>query len=84
MVVASETVVAQGANGPQTCLLVKFRDSTDWQIFYDTIRGFEYESGHEYELIVSIREITDPPQDASSREYTLKSVLSKEKKDSDI
>lgn len=84
MVVASETVVAQGANGPQTCLWVKFRGSTDWQIFYGTIRGFEYESGYEYELVVSIREITNPPQDASSREYTLKSVLSKEKKDSDI
>jgi hypothetical protein len=46
IVVASETVVAQGANGPQTCLWVKFRGTTSLKLpteasyFYTLINRF--------------------------------------------
>ena len=76
-VVASKTITATGANGPETCYWIKVDNNPVWQISHSQIDGFNYESGYEYELLVNAQEILDPPQDASSCEYTLLSVVSK-------
>lgn len=44
-------------------------------IFRNEIRGFTFEEGHEYTLLVSVRHIEHPPADGSSVEYTLVRVL---------
>jgi heat shock protein HslJ len=72
--VGPETADCEGV-GPQTCLQVKFAADQDWQLFYDTIVGFEYEPGFEYELLVSKTNIANPPADASSIRYELVEVV---------
>lgn len=63
--------------GPQKCMLVKESQEEEWSYFYDKIKGFEYEPGFTYELIVSETEIENPAADASSIQYVLKEVISK-------
>ncbi|MDY8135286.1 DUF4377 domain-containing protein [Aquimarina sp. 2201CG5-10] len=76
--VASYTQECEGAS-PQTCLLIKENMDQEWQLFYDTIEGFTYETGYEYQLEVTITPVKNPAADASSLQYTLIKVLSKEK-----
>lgn len=68
---------------PQKCFLIKENEAQDWQYFYDTIDGFEYEEGFEYTITVSKREIENPPQDASSIVTTFVEIISKIKKESE-
>jgi len=82
-VVASKRVVATGV-AEQLCYWIKKDDSAMWELQYDGIAGFEYEEGYEWTIEVVATEVLDPPQDASSVDYTLKSVISKVKKDSDV
>ena len=56
--------------------------------FYDFIKGFLYEEGYEYVLIVTEKQIYDLDDlrnlaDASAFEYTLKKVVSKTQKNND-
>ncbi|MDJ0752827.1 MAG: META and DUF4377 domain-containing protein [Ardenticatenaceae bacterium] len=74
--VGAEQVDCVG-EGPQTCLLIKEDPAADWTYFYDTIEGFEWEAGYEYELKVSVSEVEDPPADGSSLRYELIEVVSK-------
>ena len=83
-IVASKTITAIGANGPETCYWIKVDNNPVWQISHSQIGGFNYECGYEYELLVKAQEKPDPPQDASSCEYTLLSIVSKELKESDV
>lgn len=67
-----------------TCLLVQEGDkigTAEWEFFYyhDSIRGFDYEPGYIYDLIVKRKEIANPPQDGSAFEYELIKIVSKEK-----
>lgn len=57
--------------------------SNDWQNHYSGITDFDYEWGHVYDLRVKIRTIDNPPQDASSIEYVLEEIISKQKVASD-
>lgn len=68
---------------PQLCFLIKEESTQNWEYFYDSIIGFTYEEGFEYEVLVSEREIENPPQDASSIETTLIKVISKIEKTSE-
>ena len=66
------------------CLLVQEGDKiggTDWEYFYyhDSIIGFDYEPGYIYMLRLKRKKIANPPQDGSSYEYELISIVSKEK-----
>ena len=63
---------------PQKCIMI--RDSTDseWMYFYNTIEGFEFEEGYEYELLVKITDIDNPPTDSSSLRYELIDMVSKQ------
>ena len=76
MFVGSETARCVGV-APTTCLLVKFYKEAEWELFYDNIDGFEYESGFEYELLVTKTDIENPPADTSSIQYALVEVVSK-------
>lgn len=68
--------------GPQKCLLYKENPSDEWTYFYDTIEGFEYEEGYNYEIEVTVTKIENPPADGSSLHYTLVKIISKEKNQS--
>ena len=60
---------------PQKCLLVKEGIDDEYTYFYDSIEGFEWQSGYEYELIVAITEVENPPADGSSYSYQLVEVV---------
>ena len=76
MFVGSERVECEGV-APQTCLLVKFDPESESELFYDSIIGFEYEAGFEYELRVKKSQIENPRADASSIQYELVEMVSK-------
>ncbi len=76
--IASALADCQG-EAPQKCMHYKENPTDDWNYFYDTIEGFDYEEGHQYLVEVAVTEIENPPADASSLKYTLVKILSKEK-----
>ncbi len=69
--------------GPRQCLLTQTNDTIDpaaWQMFYNSIEGFDYQSGYLYKLSVKKEEL-DPktvPADASTLKYTLVKVMEKQ------
>lgn len=65
---------------PTLALLVQEGEmigTNDWQYHYSEISGFEYEWGYIYDLKIHKRTIENPPADASSIEYILEEVISK-------
>ncbi len=63
--------------GPQKCMMVKENPDGDYQYFYQPIQGFDYEAGYEYEIVVKVEKVENPPADASSLKYTLVKIVSK-------
>lgn len=59
---------------PQQCLLIKHSLDAPWQLFYNTIEGFEHSSGTTYILKVKEQTLINPPADASSMTYQLVSI----------
>ena len=45
---------------------MKEKPEDAYQLFYGTIDGFEYEEGYEYELVVHVEQVENPPADAST------------------
>lgn len=82
LMIASTKVDCVGV-APQKCLLTKEVGAENWGYFYSSIAGFNYEEGFEYKILISEKEIENPPQDASSKEYTLIKVISKVEKTSE-
>ncbi|MGL4410939.1 MAG: DUF4377 domain-containing protein [Bacteroidales bacterium] len=82
MRVASERVDCFGFD-EQLCYKVKHQGDDHWSMFYNSIDGFNFESGYEYNLKVKIVTIDNPMADGSSEKYYLKKVLSKVKVESD-
>ena len=62
------------------CLQVKENKNDNWQNFYQSISGFNYKDGYEYELVVKTEKIENPPADASNIKYTLVKEISAVKK----
>lgn len=62
---------------PRLCLQVKTNAEDAYSLFYDTIEGFEFEQGFEYELLVNKQTVPNPPADASSFRWTLVEEVSK-------
>ncbi len=62
---------------PQQCMLVKRPEDADFGLFYDPIEGFTFEPGFEYELLVQVDKVDNPPADGSSLKYTLVQELSR-------
>lgn len=63
----------------QTCLLTRPTEQDPWYFFYDNIENFEFEWGYNYELLVLVADVPDPPADASSLSYTMVQLLGKVK-----
>ncbi|PSK88878.1 META domain-containing protein [Taibaiella chishuiensis] len=63
---------------PQTCFQVKYKNSTDWEFFYESIDGFRYEEGYRYTLNVYRTRRKNVPADASIYSYKLKNIVKKE------
>jgi len=63
--------------GPQSCMLIKENPEDEWTFFYDQIKGFKYEEGFTYELLVNEIPVPNPAADASSFRYELKNIVSK-------
>lgn len=61
----------------QQCMQVRWSEDGEWQNFYGGIDGFVYVPGYNYELVVMVTEIENPPADGSSLMYSLVSVTSR-------
>ena len=72
--IGPERVECEGV-APMMCLQVAESEDGDYQLFYDTIEGFDYEEGTSYVIDVSITEVENPPADASSLQYTLVEIV---------
>ncbi|MCA9874104.1 MAG: DUF4377 domain-containing protein [Anaerolineales bacterium] len=62
--------------GPQQCMQVKENPGDEYTLFYQQIDGFTFEPGYEYELLVRVTTVENPPADGSSLQYTLVDVVS--------
>ncbi len=76
MYVGPELVECTGV-GPQTCMQVKMNPEDDYTLFYNQIEGFNFEPGNEYELLVLVEAVENPPADGSSLKYTLVEEVSR-------
>lgn len=72
--VAGETRPCTGV-GPMTCLQVRTSPSGPWQLFYQSIAGFDHRPGYEYTLRIIETPVPNPPADASSIRWTLDRVI---------
>lgn len=63
---------------PDTCLKVRHNQNEDWRGFSDEIKGFDYEQGYNYELLVRIVTFSYPAPDAFSTTYQLARLVKKE------
>ncbi|MBV7441433.1 DUF4377 domain-containing protein [Weeksellaceae bacterium TAE3-ERU29] len=61
-------------------MIIKKKDGKTFTLFIGQIKGFTYEKGFQYKLLVNEKHIANPPQDGSSIEYSLIKELSKQKK----
>ncbi|MEN7547180.1 DUF4377 domain-containing protein [Rapidithrix thailandica] len=63
--------------GPQTCYEVGYGEERpeNWELFYDSIEGFEFKEGVMYKLKVMKTPVENPPADASSFRYKLVKVV---------
>ena len=72
--IGPERVECEGV-APMMCLQVATSEDGDYQLFYDTIEGFDYQEGTSYVIDVSITEVENPPADAASLQYTLVEIV---------
>lgn len=79
MTIASITTM----NGEYHCYIVKYENDTLWSLFYDSIKGFKYQPGHEYIINVTKSPVKTTLQDASSVHYKLNCIISDTKKESE-
>lgn len=67
--------------GPMSCFEVQKNETIDpqgWQLFYDSIEGFDYQPGHIYRIEVRVTDREPPlPADAGSKTYQLVNIMSK-------
>lgn len=79
--IAAKTEPCDAGAMKKDCMKIKYSaDNPEWEFFYDNIEGFTYEPGNEYELIVNVEKVDNPPADASNLKYTLVKEVSKIKK----
>lgn len=77
LIVASSKDVCHGMM-QQLCLKVREPDAPEYRFLYDSIAGFEFVWGHKYNLTVSEHPKEQAPQDASTLNRHLVSVLTVE------
>ena len=77
-ILVAPVIVECEGEGPQTCMLVKENPEDKWELFYDSINGFEFKEG--YDSVIKVREeqVEDPPAGASSIRWILVELVSQE------
>jgi hypothetical protein len=78
MEVGEATVPCVGV-AAQECLIVRMGGAGEWERFAGTVVGFVPEPGYRYRLRVSRHQLRNVPADASSMQYRLVRVESKER-----
>jgi heat shock protein HslJ len=74
--VGPEMVDCSGA-APQQCMLVKENRPDEYTLFYQQIEGFTFEPGYEYELLVQVITVDNPPADGSALRYSLVNMVNR-------
>ncbi len=64
---------------PVMSLMVRSGDVSTWNNLFQSIEGFEFDWGYEYQLAVFVTEIDNPPADGSSLRFQLLEEISKTK-----
>lgn len=59
------------------CMLAKESDETEWKPFNATIKGFTYQPGTSYQLLVQKKLVSNPEEQGYVYQYTYKKTLSK-------
>lgn len=59
------------------CMKVKQDPNADWEYFYGSIQGFDYQPGYQYTLKVKQFDIANPPADAPNIRYELVEIINK-------
>lgn len=77
--VSATTGQVNGFQGtPHECMLVKEKGQNSWDpCDFWNLKGFTYEKGYEYELLVTKTTYANPPADGGSFDYTLIKIVSK-------
>ena len=61
---------------------IQEKGETRWRcVDFQTIKGFTYEKGNEYELLVKKTTLANPPQDDTNVRYELIHIVSQNKKE---
>lgn len=63
----------------QECFLEFNKESDQWEFFYESIQGFDFQPGFIYTLKVSLHERPEGIQDIGRYAYRLVELISKEK-----
>jgi hypothetical protein len=66
---------------PMECFRIRRLPDTNWELFYDSIVGFEYEPGFTYVIEVFETQVNPAPADASGLSYRLRRIVSKRRAD---
>jgi hypothetical protein len=66
---------------PMECFRIRRLPDTDWELFYDSIVGFEYEPGYSYVIEVVETQVNPVPADASGLNYRIRRIVSKRRVD---
>ena len=61
---------------PQKSMMVMEDPAKGYELFYGSIDGFDFQEGYEYELVVRVGEVENPPADASDLKYSLVKIVS--------
>ncbi len=72
--VGPELVECTGV-APQMCMQVRNSPDEEYTFFYQQIEGFTFEPGYEYELLVEVTEVANPPADGSSLSFRLVEIV---------
>lgn len=64
---------------PMKCMKIKENPADEWQFFYGSIQGFDYETGYNYILQVKQFDVPNPPADAPNIRYELVKIVEKKK-----
>ena len=73
-----------GAHGERDCLMEYNEASGNWEFFYESIQGFDFESGFIYRLEVRLEDRGTDIQDVGRYAYHLVKIIEKKKAPNDF
>lgn len=84
MTVSEELRPCVGWGGPTMCMFVSTTPIGEPRLFYDEIKGFEFEAGVRQRLLVLRVAVKNPPMDGGSAEYRLMRVIARTRVNADL